>query len=227
MSALASGVAHEINQPLNALHLYASGLELLLEKKQPLDTEILLARLKLILGEADSIRGIVDQMRALVRQETGQYVGAAEMPRAVRRALALTEAQLSKLSVSVRLSLPEGLPPVKADAVQLEQVLVNLLLNALQAMETGGATPCVISISACQSDNFVELTVADNGPGLLGRDDSVFEPFFSTKESGMGLGLSIVHSLVHSWGGRVACGPSEFGGAAFVVGLPIHTSVKE
>ncbi|MDR3045143.1 MAG: PAS domain-containing sensor histidine kinase [Desulfovibrio sp.] len=134
MGTLATGIAHEINQPLSALQLYAGSLEMLAEKDRPPDRETLLARLSLILGETARIRDIIDHMRALVAHgDTALSPTLVEA--AVDRALGLVGAQLRAHRVTVERVLPPDLPAVRANPVQLEQVVINLVVNAMHALD--------------------------------------------------------------------------------------------
>jgi PAS domain S-box-containing protein len=223
LGAMAGGIAHEINQPLNALQLYVSGLEMLIEKKPELDRETVLTRLDWILGEAGKIRDIITHMRALVRQGRAAEIGPSDLCAAVRSAVALLDAQARAHNVSIELDLPDEALQVKANAVQLEQVLVNLVVNAIQSLDGYDAQqqPDKKIQLRCQAeDETVSLVVEDNGPGLKGLEERVFDPFFTSKDGkGMGLGLSIVHAFVRSWGGEIRAQTSESGGAVFWVHL--------
>ncbi len=134
MGTLATGIAHEINQPLSALQLYAGSLEMLAEKDRAPDRETLLARLSLILGETARIRDIIDHMRALVAHGD-TALSPTQVEAAVDRALGLVGAQLRAHRVTVERALPPDLPAVRANPVQLEQVVINLLVNAMHALD--------------------------------------------------------------------------------------------
>lgn len=206
MGSLAGGIAHEINQPLSALHLYAGGLQMLLEQGGDISQERVIGRLELILKQADKIREIIDHMRALVMQEEAAPPSATSVSEAVDSAMNLVGAQLSAHNVSVEINLPDDLPEVLASPVQLEQVFINLLINAMHALDTVEIPKKLIRIEQGVSEpGLSRIRVMDNGPGIQGLEDKIFDPFFTTKEAhlGMGLGLSIVHSFVHSWGGSI------------------------
>lgn len=228
MSTLAGGIAHEINQPLSALHLYASGLQMLLEKKTELPVETTQERLNLIMHEADKIRGIITHMRALVMQEGKVPLAAVPLHTAVESVLELMRHQTSVRDVTISVEVPADLPLVRSNALQLEQVLVNLLANALHALDadtpehTGkmGRNILIRAYPHPESDR-VRLEVADSGPGLSSGSERIFDPFYTTKERhlGMGLGLSIVHGLVSLWGGEISAAAHhpQYGGAVFYV----------
>jgi signal transduction histidine kinase len=147
MGTLATGIAHEINQPLSALQLYAGSLEMLAEKDRAPDRETLLARLSLILGEAARIRDIIDHMRALVAHGDAALT-PTQVEVAVDRALGLVGAQLRAHRVTVERVLPPDLPAVRANPVQLEQVVINLVVNAMHALDAGDSPDRRIRIEA-------------------------------------------------------------------------------
>ncbi len=205
MGSLAGGIAHEINQPLSALHLYTSGLQLLMEQQADLPQTRIMERLSLILSQAGKIRDIISHMRALVMQEEIP-VGAVSVRGAAEGALSLVGAQLGAHNVSVTLDIPESMPLVRATRVQLEQVFVNLLNNAMHALDSVDTPEKAVIIAARRLEpDCVLLQVSDNGPGVQGMEEQVFTPFFTTKEAhqGMGLGLSIVHAFITAWGGEI------------------------
>ncbi len=226
LGTLAGGIAHEINQPLNALELYASGLEMLLEKNRMPDRDTLLARLRWILRETGRIHEIITHMRALVRQESSpRKPTAADLDASVSSALSLLQAQLQAHGIDLRMELAGDLPPVRAVPVQLEQVVINLVVNAMQAMDTlppatrhGGKAKTVL-VRTGRKDGRPVLWVLDNGPGLDGKENRIFDPFYTSKDAGkgMGLGLSLVHTFVTSWGGEVRGASLDSGGACFTV----------
>ncbi|MBG0777264.1 MAG: histidine kinase [Desulfovibrionaceae bacterium] len=223
LGTLAGGLAHEINQPLNALHLYASGLEMLLEKDVGPDRQTLRTRIGWIVSETEKIRQTITHMRALARD--GEVtVGPTNLNAAVMRSLKLISAQLEAHGTGLDLDLDPDLPRVAANPVQLEQVLLNLVINAMHALDDMEHRDKRVTISAAPdpgAPSRVLLVVADNGPGLGGRADRIFDPFYTTKDAGrgMGLGLSLVHTFVTSWGGSVTARDRAEGGAVFTVRL--------
>lgn len=235
MNALAAGIAHEINQPLSALHLYVGGLQMLLEKPESPSPEIMRERLNLIMREADKIRSIITHMRSLVMREDSVPLDAVRITDAVRAVLDLMAHQFVSRGVRVITDIPADLPLVRSNKVQLEQVLVNLMTNSMHALHNGSrernASVGVIRVRAHtrKDGNMVRLEVADSGPGLQPGSERIFDPFYTTKErhEGMGLGLSIAHGLVALWGGEISALPRdpELGGAAFYVDLPVAEPV--
>jgi signal transduction histidine kinase len=145
----------------------------------------------------------------------------------VRQALLFVRHDSHDKSVKLTLAAGEDLPPILGDRVQLQQVVVNLLVNAMQAMrpiERDRREICLVT--ALDGAGMVELAVRDTGPGIASADlDRVFEGFFSTKEGGMGIGLAICQSIVAAHGGRIAAANHPDGGAIFRVTVPIATRV--
>ncbi len=226
LGTLAGGIAHEINQPLNALRLYASGLEMLLEEQHELSNETLCSRLAWILKEADKIRDIITHMRTLVHQGDNHAPGTADINNCVRQALSLLKAQLAAHGISLHLELGEKIPPVVANPVQLEQVIINLAVNAMQAMDTCNVSmedEKILTIETRHKNNYAQLLVVDNGPGLTSGEERIFDPFFTSKEPGMGMGmgLTIVHTFVTAWKGDIRFWNNASRGATFCIHLNI------
>ena len=230
MSTLAGGIAHEINQPLSALHLYASGMQILLEKQGGLSPEVTQERLSLIMHEAEKIRSIISHMRALVMREGRVPVSAVSIPTSIESVLSIMKTQFSSRGMKVIVDVAPDLPMVRSNMVQLEQVLVNLMANAMHAMdndrESDKREKLVLLrayVRQGEKDELprVRLEVADNGPGLPKGSEKIFDPFYTTKErhEGMGLGLSIVYGLVSLWGGEISAATHhpQLGGAVFYV----------
>lgn len=136
MATLAGGIAHEINQPLSALHLYASGLQMLLEKKTQLSVDSVQERLSLIMREAEKIRSIIAHMRSLVMQEGAVPLGNVSVARAVTGVLNLMANQIRLRGIKVVVDIPPDLPGVRANDLQLEQVLMNLVANSVHALDS-------------------------------------------------------------------------------------------
>jgi C4-dicarboxylate-specific signal transduction histidine kinase len=227
LGTLAGGIAHEINQPLSALHLYTSGLQMLLDRPEDVSPETTRERLSLIMREAERIRGIITHMRALVMQEGAPPLGPVSLAQAVAGALTLMNRQFQDRGIEIRVEVPDSLPLVRSNAGQMEQVLVNLLGNAVHALDSASAqeAPKVLLIRAQEKDGgkTIQLEVADSGPGLPDGSERIFDPFYTSREGhqGMGLGLSIVHGFVTLWGSQVYVVPhhKELGGAGFFVDL--------
>jgi signal transduction histidine kinase len=214
---LASGIAHEVGTPLNII---SGRTEILLRSLPPDDPGR--ADLEVIVGQIDRISAIIRSLLDTVRAHKPAIQPVAPAP-LVERLLALLRPMARRRGVSLAAELPAPLPEAAADPGQLQQVLLNLLMNALEATPAGGP----ITVSAAPRDHDgragVALTVADTGPGIapeaLGR---VFEPFYTTKPPGQGtgLGLAICRDIVREHGGTLTVQNRPGGGAAFTVWLP-------
>jgi signal transduction histidine kinase len=213
---LAAGIAHEVGNPLGAVAGYA---DLARGRLPPGSDPQLADALDRIAAAAARIDRIVRDLLDFARP-TALEVQPVHLPGAVDAALRLAAIQSRFKGVESAVDLPAGLPAVLADERHLSQVILNLLLNAGDAMRGSGR----VTVSARREGGFVALTVADTGPGIPPEDlPRVFDPFFTTKEpgEGSGLGLAVSHSIVESMGGTIDAGSPPGGGAAFVVRLRV------
>jgi signal transduction histidine kinase len=219
LGALVSGVAHELNNPLAAIAAFAEMLGV--EPPQPAELK---ESADVIRGEAMRagriVRTLLDFARQRPRMET-----AVDLTEIIERVLALQRTALKKGRARVTVSVQEDLPVVTGDPQELQQVLLNGIVNARQAIESTGR-PGLITIGTRRTDHHVLVTVDDTGPGVPAELlDRVFEPFFTTKgEAGTGLGLAISFGLVRAMGGRMWMQNVEGGGARLAVELPMDTA---
>lgn len=222
LGEMAAGMAHELNQPLAAMLLAAENAQNALRRG---DAPAVDARLEIIAGEAERARDIIDHLRIFARGDEGAPLGAVDPAAAVRDALLLVRAALREAGITVTVDLPGHLPAVRGRQVQLEQVLLNLLINARDALQERppAAEGRRLAITGrVTAEGGVELGVRDNGggvpPALIAR---VFDPFFTTKPPGVGtgIGLSICHGIILGFGGTIACRNAD-GGAEFTIALP-------
>lgn len=218
MGTLATSIAHELNQPLTAVSNYIEAARDLLDDPRPQQ----LAAAKEALGEcsAEVLRAgqIIRRLRAFIsRGETTRQI--ASLSRLVKEASAIALMNGDGRSVDFETKLDPERDEVLVDPVQIQQVLVNLIRNALEAMETSSLKRLVIA-SEPKDRRMVEVSISDSGPGLDQHvAERLFHPFVSTKESGMGLGLSICHTIINAHGGRIGAQPSEMGGTRFTFTL--------
>jgi PAS domain S-box-containing protein len=212
---LVSGVAHEVNNPLTAILGFA---DLLMEN--PELPESARKDMRVILQEAQRTKQIVQNLLSFARQMPPQRK-ALQLNPILRRTVQLRSYDFQSHGVEVIERLDQDLPSVIGDSHQLQQVFLNILNNAYDAVgETG--RPARIEIATTQQGNSVEILFRDNGPGIS-HPDRIFDPFFTTKEvgKGTGLGLSICYGIVHEHGGEILCHNNTGGpGATFVVRLP-------
>ena len=211
---LFTGISHEINQPLAALRAYADNARLLLEKGR---TEEASTNLREIAGLTDRIAQISSQLKLFARKTHGVRVPVS-LRQAIENALSILRPQLKKTATEIQLDLSEPTPQVLADPVQLEQVLVNLLGNALDAMEKQPRR--WIAIHCASASGMLHLSIRDNGPGIAAENLArIFDPFFTTRDAGLGLGLSISYRIAESMGGRLEAANHPEGGALFTLSL--------
>lgn len=219
MGEMASGLAHELNQPLTAITNYARGGARRL-RAGAADPASLAEAMERAASEAERAAEIIRRMRDLARRG---YTEArpVDLNQAAGRITRFLTSEARRLHVTVHVELAADLPEVRADPIQIEQVILNLLRNALEAAaETRNALPAV-EVATWQEGDRVALAVTDNGPGLAGQDpEAVFSPFYTTKAEGMGIGLSISRTIVESHGGELVAEPAPEGGARFRFHLP-------
>jgi PAS domain S-box-containing protein len=221
MGQLTASITHEVKQPITAAVTYALAARRWLSVEPPNVREVDNV-LSLIVKEGNRAGEVVARIRALVKKVPTRK-DAVAIDDAILEVIALTRTEAANNSVSVRTQFAEGLPRVQGDRVQLQQVMLNLIVNAIQAM-TGigeGARELVISIDAVPSEGDVRVGVRDTGPGLSPESLScLFEPFYTTKPEGMGMGLSICRSITEAHGGRLWAIPCEPQGALFQFTIP-------
>ncbi|MDR9438482.1 MAG: ATP-binding protein [Halomonas sp.] len=217
LGQLAAGINHELNQPLAAIRAYAENATEFLARRR---SEAASGNLAQIIELTDRMAEISAQLRQFSRK-SGDRPTSVSVPACFDYALRLFQSRLRDAGVTIERDWPEEQTWVRADLVRLEQVLVNLIGNALQAMAQTGTPQLQLGIEPDVDE--VKIHVIDNGPGIpeahLGR---IFEPFFTTKSpgSGLGLGLSISARIIDDLGGRLAADPAPGGGARFTIILP-------
>lgn len=217
---LTASIAHEIAQPLSAILNNVETAELLLH--QPA-TDII--NLTPILADIkrDNLRAhaIVNRLRALLRKRQLQFE-PIDINGLVANAVLLIRADAERRQVRLHAELEPGLPPILADPIHLQQVILNLLVNAMDSMSaTPPVSRCLHVRTRLRAGSAIEVAVRDNGPGIEpSHANKVFESFFSTKEDGMGLGLSIARSIVQAHGGTIWV-ESASGGSMFTFRLPL------
>lgn len=218
LGEIASTLAHELNQPLTVMSSYSAGLGNALRARGIRDAEILDALQSLGEHAAQAGRIVARIREFLSRHEPLDE--AVDLAHVARQALGLLQQELARRGASWSLQLEPGLAPVRGDPVLLEQVLINLLRNAADAMAGCERREIVLRIAGAGAD-FARVDVRDSGPGLQGRSvRELCQPFFSTKREGMGLGLAICRSLVESHHGVLDASEAPGGGALFSFTLP-------
>jgi PAS domain S-box-containing protein len=226
MGQLTASIAHEVNQPLAALltnaHTAAHWIG-----RQPPDLEKTKQSIDRIVSEGRRAADIVSRIRDLSKKAPVQKKGI-EINGTILDVIRLVRVSMSDNGVLANVQLAEGLPAILGDKVQLEQVILNLVVNAIEAMSgVERSREMLISTSKAQSDG-VLITVRDSGPGLpQDNPERVFDAFYTTKTSGLGLGLSICRSIIEAHGGRLWATPNDPYGAVFYLTLPIEDKSLE
>lgn len=221
MGEMASGLAHELNQPLTALAAYLQTGRRMLQMGQSDPT-----KLTLLLKKADeqALRAgrLIQHMREFLGKQRMQ-VASFDINAVIQAVLEVCRHDCRKNGILVKPDLAERLPPVIADKVQIEQVLMNLMRNAIEAMAEVEEKRRLLTLLTQELPNdWVQVTVQDGGKGIpLNQMDKVFDPFFTTKETGMGMGLAICRSILETHGGRLWVEPQSPYGVAFHFTLPI------
>ncbi|MCB6176566.1 sensor histidine kinase [Rhodobacter sp. Har01] len=221
LGEMSAAVSHELNQPLAAMKTYLAGARLLLQRKRPEEA----------LSSFQRIDDLIERMGAITRQlksyarKGGEAFEPVDLRACISSALSMMEPQLKARVVKITRTLPRQPVMVMADRIRLEQVIINLLRNALDAIK--GVKAPQIDLLLAEGET-ATLTVRDNGHGIADLDN-LFEPFYTTKKpgEGVGLGLAISSGIVSDLGGRLTARNSEDGGAVFEVQLPILGKEQE
>lgn len=221
LGEMSAAVSHELNQPLAAMKTYLAGAKLLLQRRRSDEA----------LSSFQRIDDLIERMGAITRQlksyarKGGDAVEPIDVRHSVSSALAMMEPQLRRREIAIAASLPRDQVMIEADKIRLEQVLINLLRNALDATKATSDPEVKVLVSV--GDDVV-ITVRDNGSGIEDLD-SLFEPFYTTKApgDGTGLGLAISSGIVNDLGGRLTARNGQDGGAVFEITLPLATVVSQ
>jgi signal transduction histidine kinase len=220
MGEMAASIAHEINQPLAAIVNNASASLRWLGHRPP-NVERASSALKQVVDDGERASEVIRSIRGLLQKSSEDKV-FLDVNELVREVTTFARADLRHHGITLRTELADELPRVPAVRVQLQQVLLNLIANALDAMTVTSDRPRVLSIRSQKADGYgILLTVEDTGPGIdPGKAERIFEPFYSTKPEGMGMGLSICRSIVEAYGGRVSASVGDANGTIIKVLLP-------
>lgn len=226
LGEMATGVAHELNQPCASIALAADVASAELDRGTPRDVASARRRLDDIAEQTTRLRQVIDHFQIFSRMPDGR-AGAVSIEDAVSGALKISTGMLKAAGIAIDVKLPTSLPLVHAELVPLEQVLVNLLVNARDAMRGTTGVPKAIEITAMHDvdTDQVALMVRDYGHGVpAGIADRLFEPFFTTKPTGegTGLGLAIAYGTLRGFGGSIDVGNHAEGGAIVTVRLKAH-----
>jgi C4-dicarboxylate-specific signal transduction histidine kinase len=219
---LSASIAHEVSQPIAAAVTSAeAGLYWLAAR--PPNLEEVRDAFKLIVKAGTQAGEVVNRIRGLIRKTPAQKA-SLDMNEIILETIALTRGEMRRHGIALQTELANGLPRILGDRVQLQQVILNLVMNAIEAMSEVGEGPRDLLIdTAADGSRGVLVAVRDSGPGLDPDTlDRLFDPFYTSKPEGMGMGLSICRSIAEAHGGRVWATPNVPRGASFYFNLPLH-----
>jgi C4-dicarboxylate-specific signal transduction histidine kinase len=220
LGQLAASIAHEVNQPLSAIITYGKSGKRWLGRDVP-DLREVETCLDHIVSNGSRAADVIARVRALARKGAPEAEPLA-LGELVDDTITLVQREARAARVVLRRSEDGPVPLALGDRVQVQQVLVNLLMNGIQAMREVHR-PRRLAIALSGEEEAVRVSVRDNGTGIAGDPSNVFQPFFTTKEDGMGMGLSICRSIIEAQGGRIAAANNPDHGATISFTLPIHT----
>ncbi len=225
MGEMASTLAHELNQPLSAIANYSSGCVNRLQSGR-YKPEELLAAMQKASHQADRAGKILRRIRDFVRKSEPR-VAPVQIAGVVEDALGFAEIDARKHGVRIDNHIPPELPAVHADSIMIEQVLLNLVRNASEAMHDTPEGERIVRVHAAISDRMLEISVSDHGHGLSEDDrEKLFSAFFTTKADGMGMGLNICRSIVEFHNGRLWVEDNPDGGCIFRFTLPLESALE-
>jgi PAS domain S-box-containing protein len=222
MGQLTASIAHEVSQPIAATVIDAQAAQRWLAA-QPPDLGEVRRALERIVKSGNRAGDVIGRIRALMTKAPPRK-DRLDINEAIREVIVLTRSEATKNGVLVQTQLVERLPPIEGDRVQLQQVILNLIINAIEATSGvgEGARELLIATGNAETGG-VFVAVRDSGPGLKPADlEHVFDAFYTTKSGGMGMGLAICRSIIEARGGRVWATPNSPRGAIFQFNIPVH-----
>jgi PAS domain S-box-containing protein len=220
LGVLAASIAHEVNQPLGAMVASADSCARWLAAEPP-ELEKAQRSLERIARDGKRASEVIDRIRALVMRQPPRR-DRVDVHQIILDVLAFTRDQMRGNDIALETALADGLPPVWGDRVQLQQVMLNLIVNAIEAMSAPGHRPRQLVIGANHAEGGVRIEVRDSGPGIAPETaDKLFEPFHTSKAQGIGMGLSISRSIIEAHGGQLWTAPNRPHGAVFQFSLPV------
>ncbi len=222
LGEMASGLAHELNQPLCAILNYSGGC-LRLTRKPQFSVEALQDSIEQIATQAQRAADIIKRIRSLIARHEPRE-GELDLHNVLNEAVRMLESEALRYGVTVVCRFAPEMPKVRADSVEIEQVALNLMRNAIEAMSDGAATRRTLTITSSRPDEgHVEVAVADTGRGIAPElSERIFESFFTTKDQGLGIGLALSRRIIEAHGGRLWAESQAGAGATFRFTLPIE-----
>jgi C4-dicarboxylate-specific signal transduction histidine kinase len=219
MGQLASTLAHEINQPLGAILRNTEAAELIMQEPSP-DLDEIRSILEDIRKDDQRAGEVIDRLRNMMKPQKTERC-CLDLNLLISESLAMVKSDADKRHVRLALDFDTALPSIHGDRIQLQQVLINLLINALDALSDNQRSNSLVTVCARNVGDSVEVDVFDNGSGIAkDKLPHVFEPFFSSKTNGLGMGLAISKGIVEAHGGRMWAENNVAGGVTFTVSLP-------
>lgn len=223
---LASGLAHELNQPLSAISSYAQGCTLRLDNGK-MSTQEFRDITQRISDQSERAAAIIQRLRTFLMKDTSACTDI-DLNNAVKEAVALFASEAKRREVTVTQVLGSKLPPVCTENIQLQQVIINLLKNGADAMINSTQENRKLEIKTYTKKSDVCIAIKDTGEGILEENRRrLFDPFFTTKSDGMGLGLSLSNSIIQAHRGRIRVESHGTGGTTFIIELPIYTGESD
>jgi len=217
MGQVAAGLAHELNQPLTAILNYTNACLDIVEERGDSEMKSILGK---VAEQATRAGNIIRRLRSFI-EKRGPNRASEDIAHTVDEAIRLGQINAEERGIKMRIVIERGLPPVMIDRIQIQQVLINLLKNAAEAMEHSTLRELTVTISRASPD-LLQVSIADSGPGIS-EDvrDRLFKPFVSDKVNGMGMGLSICRGIVEAHGGRLWLEANPSGGSVFRFNIPM------
>jgi len=221
MGEIAASLAHELNQPLSAIRTYAQAAQRFLDKDLAEPDEVSKALAGIIAGNRRA-EEVITRIRMALKKEPVKQ-SRLDIQNIIQEVIVLLHRKADEEKIALRLSVADDLPPVTGDRIQLQQVLFNLIINAIEAMTEQESTPRVVAILASkEKSGFVMVSVRDNGIGINEKEvEKMFDAFHTSKANGMGMGLSISRSIIEDHGGRLWAAPNPDKGTTFSFTIPI------
>ncbi len=215
---MSTAIAHEVSQPLAAIKNYAFAARLLLARAAgAAKVDDLLNKIE---EQASRAGDVLHSLRAMVKKHQSEPE-KTDVGLLVAGALKLVEMESRSATIRLESTITPDLPPVLADGIQIQQVVLNLIRNAIEAVEEADINGSVITVGVTGTANEIAVSVTDNGPGIAPGDAAhIFDPFYSTKGGGLGVGLSICRAIIEAHGGRLWFTRTPGGGCVFQFTLP-------
>jgi PAS domain S-box-containing protein len=222
LGRVAAGIAHEIRNPLSGINMYLNALEKIYDREESLDK--VRGILDQLQSASNKIESVVRRVMDFSKPSAPKFV-SMDINRPIEEAIKLSSVTLRKSGVKIETSLAEGLPRCKVDPNMIEQVILNLITNAAEAMKSMEEAKR-LGISSSMEKYRILVKISDSGPGVpLPLKDKVFDPFYTTKNSSTGIGLSLTHRIIMDHGGSLDVRTSKWGGAEFVLEIPIEQEI--